>query len=113
MVCQNGFLQAGIVMQYFQVPVIAVFTKYDQFKYNVKMRLEDEACSNPKAEASDEAEKMFQMHYLSGLEGKPNFVRLESEVVSLLNFHQLIFFLQGCTSLVNNVLISLRQQHLH
>ena len=28
-------------MQYFQVPIIAVFTKYDQFQRNIKMDVSD------------------------------------------------------------------------
>jgi hypothetical protein len=59
--------------------VIAVFTKYDQFKREVKMKLEDR---HPDVEELDtqadaEAEKIFTGHFLADLEGSP-FVRLES-----------------------------------
>ena len=62
----------------FPVPVIAVFTKYDQFKRNVKMNLEDKG-RDPKIDLDAEAEKIFEEHYLAGLSGPPPFVRLESE----------------------------------
>jgi hypothetical protein len=58
------------------VPVIAVFTKYDQFKRDIKMKLEDE---NLETDLDVEVEKIFDRHYLAGLGGHPPFVRLESE----------------------------------
>ena len=65
----------------FQVPVIAVFTKYDQFKRNIKMNLEDEAHEGPDPgnRFEDEAESIFKHHYLTSLGRTPPFVRLESE----------------------------------
>ena len=62
----------------FPVPVIAVFTKYDQFKRNIKMRLEDEDRGTD-IDLDAEAENIFEQHYLAGLNGPPPFVRLESE----------------------------------
>jgi hypothetical protein len=62
----------------FQVPVIAVFTKYDQFKRDISCKLEDEG-RDPNTDLENEAESMFQQHYLAGLGGTPPFVRLESE----------------------------------
>ena len=64
----------------FQVPVIAVFTKYDQFKRNIKMKLEDEG-HGPLAGAQldTEAERLFNQYYLASLNGPPPLVRLESE----------------------------------
>jgi hypothetical protein len=58
------------------VPVIAVFTKYDQFKRDIKMKLEDE---NRETDLDTEVEKIFDQHYLASLGGDPPFVRLESE----------------------------------
>ena len=60
----------------FQVPVIAVFTKYDQFKRNIKMKLEDE---NRDLETHFDAEvkSVFDKYYLGSLSGPPPFVRLE------------------------------------
>jgi hypothetical protein len=57
--------------------VIAVFTKYDQFKRNIKMKLEDEDRSPETFET--EAENVFNEHYLASLGGNPPFVRLEGE----------------------------------
>ena len=60
----------------FQVPVIAVFTKYDQFFRNVKMHLED--YGDPGDNVSDAAERLFKEHYLRHLGAGATFVRLES-----------------------------------
>ena len=61
----------------FQVPVIAVFTKHDQFKRNIMMRLEDEG-RNPET-LETEVESVFNHHYLALLSEAPPFVCLESE----------------------------------
>ena len=68
---------------YFIVPLIAVFTKYDQFKFNIEIDLERNGYANWEtevhAEAHAEAERVFQKEYLGKLGGTPHFVRLESE----------------------------------
>ena len=64
---------------YFIVPLIAVFTKYDQFKYNIEIDLERDGCANWEIDANAEAERVFQEQYLGKLGGMPHFVRLESE----------------------------------
>ena len=61
-----------------QVPVIAVYTKYDQFKRNIKMKLEDEG-RDQEIDLNVEVESLFNQHYLVRLNGHPLFVRLESE----------------------------------
>jgi len=58
------------------VPVIAVFTKYDQFKRDIGFRLEDKG-HDPGTDLEDEAESIFRRHYLAGLKGTPPFVRLQ------------------------------------
>ena len=68
----------------FQVPLIAVFTKYDQFKRNIKMKLRDEG-RNLEMDLSAEVENVFNQHYLAGLIGPPPFVRLESEGHDIVN----------------------------
>jgi len=78
---KNGVLtcklyELGLTRRTFQVPVIAVFTKYDQFKRDIKMKLEDE---NRETDLDAEVEKIFDQHYLASLGGDPPFVRLESE----------------------------------
>jgi hypothetical protein len=58
--------------------VIAVFTKYDQFKRNISFKLEDEG-RDPRTDLEDEVESEFSRHYLPSLRGSPLFVRLYSE----------------------------------
>ena len=62
----------------FPVPVIAIFTKYDQFKRDIKMKLEDEG-RDPEMDLNTEVENKFSQHYLASLNGPPPFIRLESE----------------------------------
>ena len=61
-------------MHDFEVPVIAVFTKYDQFKRNVQMELEDHG--DPDGLGSPE--RRFREHYLCHLGDGARFVKLES-----------------------------------
>ena len=61
-----------------KVPVIAVFTKYDQFKHDIKMMLEDEDCDR-EMDFNAEVENVFNQRYLAGLNGPAPFIRLESE----------------------------------
>jgi hypothetical protein len=65
------------------VPVIAVFTKYDQFKRDVEMRLEDEECiEGMQLDVRVEIDRIFCKHYLNRLAkatGNPPYIRLESE----------------------------------
>ena len=67
-----------MMMWGFPVPVIAVFTKYDQFKRNVKMKLDDED-RDTEIDPDAEAEKIFKQRFLACLNGPPLFIRLESE----------------------------------
>ena len=62
---------------FFLVPVIAVFTKHDQFRRNLKIKLEDQHRGPALLDA--EVESAFNQHYLAGLTGPPPFIRLESE----------------------------------
>ena len=66
------------------MPAIAVFTKYDQFKRDIKMKLEDEG-RDPDTHFDTEVKSVFDRYYLASLSGPPPFVRLESE-----NFFQAI-----------------------
>ena len=90
----------------FQVPVIAVFTKFDQFKRDMKMKLEDEG-RDPGAHLYEEVEAMFNQYYLAGLSGSPPFVRLESEnflnqlaPISIFLFEEMHKHYQRCTDLI-------------
>jgi len=68
---------AWIILTNFKVPVIAVFTKYDQFKRNVRMGLEDKGDIDAISNAVSEAERLFQADYRSPLGESTTFVRLE------------------------------------
>jgi hypothetical protein len=61
----------------FQVPVIAVFTKYDQFRRNIKIKLEDQHRDPTLLDV--EVENLFNKHYLANLTGPQPFIRLESK----------------------------------
>jgi hypothetical protein len=47
-------------MQHFQVPVIAVFTKHDQFLRNVKMEVDDDPDKYLNRSVSEVAKELFQ-----------------------------------------------------
>ena len=66
-------------MKHFEVPVIVVFTKYDQFLRNVKMDVLDEPEKYPDRSVTEVAEEVFQEHYLCHLGNDVGYVRLESE----------------------------------
>ena len=89
----------------FLVPVIAVFTKYEQFRHEISFKLEDQGLDTSDPALLDaEVERIFNEQYLARLAGSPPVVRLESEDF----FHQLtctmlISVLQGCTRRINNV----------
>ena len=57
--------------------MIAVFTKYDQFRRDIMMKLEDR--HRDPALLNDEMETIFSEHFLANLKGPPPFVHLESE----------------------------------
>ncbi|KAN0137565.1 hypothetical protein V8E53_004616 [Lactarius tabidus] len=59
------------------VPVIAVFTKYDQFLFNVEMDVWDDPDKYPDGNVAQIAEKRFQDHYLGPLGDSVRYVRLE------------------------------------
>ena len=61
----------------FGVPVIAVFTKYDQFKRDIRMKLEDEG-RLLEMDFNTKVENTFNQHYMASLNGPP-FICLESE----------------------------------
>lgn len=86
--------------------MIAVFTKYDQFKREIKMKMED-ACRDSGSTFGDEVERIFHQHYLAGLGGTPPFVCLESENLLSTNLYCTDFCLaemhkheQRCTDLI-------------
>ena len=62
-----------------EVPVIVVFTKYDQFLRNVEMQMFDFPKEFPDNNVSEAAERLFQEHYLHPLGDNVKYVRLQSE----------------------------------
>ena len=91
----------------FEVPVIAVFTKLDQFRRNTRMKLEDEN-DRRETDLNIEVEASFNQHYLGGFTKPPPFVRLESEdFADHLTCTVSISVLQKCISKAD-VLISLK-----
>ena len=77
---ETNLLELDFIL-YFIVPLIAIFTKYDQFKDNIEIDLERAGCANWETQAHVEAERVFREQYLSRLRGMPHFVLLESEVL--------------------------------
>ena len=73
-------VQNCILTYNFEVPVIIVFTKYDQFLRNVEMHMSDypDKYLGSIHSVSEEAEKQFQEHYLCHLGDNIRFVQLES-----------------------------------
>ena len=70
-----------------EVPVIALFAKYDQFLRNVTMDVLDEP-EKYLGQVSEEVEKRFQEHYLRPLGNDARYVRLESKVQTyMLSLH--------------------------
>ena len=61
-----------------EVPVIVVFTKYDQFLRNVEMHLFDYPEECPDSDVSEAVKKQFREHYLDPLGDNIQYVRLES-----------------------------------
>ncbi|KAN0131264.1 hypothetical protein V8E53_010968 [Lactarius tabidus] len=59
------------------VPVIAVFTKYDQFRRNIKMDMLDDPDRYRDSNVSQVAEKQFQEYYLRPLGNGVRYVRLQ------------------------------------
>jgi hypothetical protein len=67
-------------MKYFEVPIIVMFTKYDQFLHNVKMDVSDDPDLYPDKSVSEVAKERFEEHYLHPLGGDVKYVQLESEL---------------------------------
>ena len=64
---------------HFEVPVIVVFTKYEQFLCNIDMYLFDFPNEYPDSDATEVVERLFQERYLHPLGDNITFVRLKSE----------------------------------
>ena len=99
--------ELGLTSRISQVPVIALFTKFDQFRRNVRMRLEDEG-GGPEMDLYAKMERVFEHHYVAPLGEHVPFIRLEREG----SIHQmrqitLISVIQEYTSMANRLPILL------
>jgi hypothetical protein len=110
-------LNRGLTWEIVQVPVIAVFTKYDQFRREVRMKLEDQRRDSDPLSRTDldaEMENIFNENYLANLGGSPPFLRLESEnFINALPCTTLIVAPKECTSVANGVLSLLKGLPTH
>jgi hypothetical protein len=80
-----NFMKLELTLGIFQVPVIAVFTKFDQFSRDIGMKLEDQGRDpDDLSLLNAEMERIFREEFLIKLKGSPPVIRLESEY-----FHQL------------------------
>jgi len=59
------------------VPIVVVFTKYDQFLRNIEMHLFDYPNEYPDSNVAEVAEKQFQEHYMHPLGDDIKFVQLK------------------------------------
>ena len=75
-----------------QVPVIAVFTKYDQFLRNVKMDVLDDPDKYLDRSVTEVAKELFEEHYLHPLGDDVGYVQLESEFWVICQGHMLMPF---------------------
>jgi hypothetical protein len=83
-------------VKHFEVPVIVVFTKYDQFLLNVKMDVSDDPDKYLKRSVSEVAKELFQEHYLCPLGDDVKYVQLESKLHIICQGHMLIFGRNAC-----------------
>jgi hypothetical protein len=62
------------------VPIIAVFTKFDQFKFDVEMRLVDEGCEEPSQDLVDATvQERLETEYIGAIQGQPRHVVLDGK----------------------------------
>jgi hypothetical protein len=97
-------------MHHLEVPVIAVFTKYDQFLHNVEMHLTDYPSEYPDSNVSELAEKQFQEHYLRPLGDDVRYVRLESGFKLRVKCPEYTDVPQKCKDKIHIAMILLRRQ---
>ena len=83
--------------EYFQVPVIAVFTKYDQFRRNVEMDVSDYPDKYLDRNVSQVTEEQFQEYYLRPLGDDVRYVRLESMLLGAMCHRYILMLWQKFT----------------
>ena len=83
--------------------MIAVFTKYNQFKCDIEMDRDHDA----EAQLHVEIDRVFNVKYLARLKGTPPYICLESEVSEIVETHaELIFLGQKPTKQAQTVMLS-------
>ena len=97
----------------FEVPVIVVFTKYDQFVRNVGMHLVDFPNEYPDSSVSEVVEEQFREHYLHPLGEDVRYVRLESEFRVKPGLHANYVLSQRCIERIGTAMILLQRQLKH
>ena len=101
-------------MHHSQVPVIVVFTKYDQFLRNVEMHVADYPDEYPPDSTVFEvAERQFREHYLHPLGDDVRFVRLESGFGFQCQHFDADLPWQKCTESTGTVMILFIRQLSH
>jgi hypothetical protein len=78
--------------KHLEVPVIVVFTKYDQFLRNVRMDVLDDPDLYLDMSVSEVAKERFQEDYVHPLGDDVRYVQLESELPVICQSHMLMFF---------------------
>jgi hypothetical protein len=113
-VCHNEYSRLCLT-HHFEVPVIVVFTKYDQFLHNVEMHLADYPNEFTDSNVSEVVEKQFQEHYLHPLGDGVRFVRLESGFQAKCQGYMLRFFAdmhrqnRSCNDLIEKTAAALNE----
>ena len=79
-------------MKHFEVPIIVVFTKYDQFLHNVRMDMLEHPDLYPDRSVSEVAKERFQEHYVRPLGYGVGYVQLQGELQVICQDHVLMFF---------------------
>jgi hypothetical protein len=93
--------------------MIAVFTKYDQFRRDIEIKLEDED-RDQETQLDVEVESVFNQYYLDSLTGPPPFIRLESDIFTdQRTCTILISLLKECTNPVNCVKVLSKPPPVH
>lgn len=64
-----------------EVPLVAVFTKYDAFMHMMRCKVEDDD-DGTGLPAENQAQTVFENEFLSRLDEKHKYVRLEGETLS-------------------------------
>ena len=87
-----------------QVPVIAVFTKYDQFRHGIETGLENQD-RDAKAQLHVEIDRVFKQEYLDNLKETPPYICLESEVSVIVGTYAILILSQKCMKPAHSVVL--------